>query len=59
MKNKHTLEELKILWESLGDISVDENEEIEQPFLDFEIGTNKYYIWKWFDEQYPLKNFLL
>lgn len=46
-------EELEKLWEMLGDIPVNDNDEIEEEFLEFPAGTHKEEIWKWFDERYP------
>ena len=48
MKN---LNELDILWEQLGEIPVDVDDKIEQQFLNFEIGTDKFDIWHWFEDQ--------
>lgn len=42
---------LSQLWEKLGDIPVNDNEEIEENFLNFPIGTSKFDIWHWFDER--------
>lgn len=47
-----TLEKAKELWEELGDIPVNDQEEIDEPFLDFEIGTDIYEIWHWFEETF-------
>lgn len=48
-----TLEELKELWDELGDIPVNNNDEIEKDFLGYPAGTDKLEIWDWFDEQCP------
>ncbi len=42
------------LWDELGDIPVDENDELETPFLHFEVGTDKFDIWHWFEEEFDL-----
>lgn len=47
-----TLEEVKVLWDELGDIPVNNNNEIEKDFLDFPAGTDKFEIWHWFSEQF-------
>lgn len=39
-------------WQTLGDIPCDENDCIEQEFLHFEVGTNKFTIWQWFESEY-------
>lgn len=45
--------DIKQLWIEFGDIPINNNDEIEQPFMDFEIGTDRFQIWHWFDERYP------
>ena len=46
----------KRLWDELGNIPCDEidDQEIEESFLHFEIGTNKFYIWHWFEKTFDL-----
>lgn len=39
----------KILWDKLGNIPVNEDEEIEEPFEHFEVGTHREEIWSWFE----------
>ena len=43
-----------ILWEKLGDIPINENEEIEVNFLHFKIGTHREKIWHWFENKFKL-----
>ena len=50
---KRTLKELQELWNELSDIPVNENDEIEEDFLDFPSGTDKFDVWHWFDERCP------
>lgn len=38
------------LWEKLGDIPVNVDDEIEINFLGFPAGTLKFDVWHWFDE---------
>lgn len=45
-------EQLKLLWVYFGDVPMNEQEEIEEPFLGFEAGTDRMDIWHWFDEHY-------
>lgn len=45
--------ELKNLWNDFGDIPIDDEEKIEIPFIHFPIGTDRYDIWHWFDEELP------
>lgn len=42
----------KLLWERLGNISIDDNENIDEPFIFFEKGTDRFEIWHWFEEHY-------
>jgi hypothetical protein len=42
------------LWSLLGDIPVSEDDEIEEAFLNFEIGTDKLEIWHWFEDEFDL-----
>lgn len=44
--------ELEKLWELFGDIAVDDNDTIQEKFLNFQEGTNGTEIWQWFDERY-------
>ena len=57
MKSDIGLKALKILWGQLGDMPINEDDEIEQvfhvPHIDFDIGTDKFEIWHWFDEKCP------
>lgn len=45
-------QEIETLWDLLGDIPVDGNDNIEEEFLGFPEGTDKMEIWMWFDENY-------
>lgn len=47
------------LWDVLGDIPVNEDDELEKDFdtntgLIFESGTDKFEIWHWFEEYFNL-----
>ena len=48
--------ELETLWDKLADVPFDNDEEDEmitaENFHYFDIGTPKYYIWNWFDENH-------
>lgn len=52
MEKKYTDNELEKLWCNLSNISINEDEEIEESFLFFDKGTLREDIWKWFDEEY-------
>lgn len=36
-----------------GDIPVNNDDEIEEDFLNFPVGTSKIDVWHWFDERCP------
>ncbi len=42
------------LWAALGDVPIDANEDIEEPFLHFEPGTNRLTIWHWFESHFDV-----
>ena len=42
------------LWNALTDICVDEDDHVEEEFLDFEVGTSKFEIWMWFEDAFHL-----
>lgn len=48
-----TMKELSDLWVQLGDIPVNENDELDEPFLHFPKGTDKMEVWHWFESQNP------
>ncbi len=41
-------------WELLTDIPVNNEDEIEEPFLHFDIGDDKFEIWGWLEEHYDV-----
>ena len=45
---------LSELWDSFGDIPINGDDEIEAPFLDFGIGTDRFEIWHWFKETFDI-----
>lgn len=45
-----TLEEL---WDMFSEVSVNNNDEIEEDFICFSAGTSKFDVWHWFDERCP------
>lgn len=44
--------ELEILWGIFGDVWINDFDEIEEEFLGFPVGTDRFEIWHWFDEHY-------
>jgi len=51
MKN---IEEAKRLWDLLGDVPTNDDNEIDEEFLHFEKGTDVFEIWHWFEEKFDL-----
>ncbi|MCM1102024.1 MAG: hypothetical protein NC398_11640 [Acetatifactor muris] len=49
---KFSDEQLEKLWRILGDIPVNDNDEIMERFIDFPAGTHKEDVWHWFDEKH-------
>lgn len=45
----------KELWSRFGDVPVDDNECLELPFLDFEIGADRMDVWRWFEEHFDIE----
>jgi hypothetical protein len=50
---RHIMEYGKLveLWDILGDIPVNDNQEIEEEFHKFSVGTSVEEIWHWFESQ--------
>ena len=46
---RFTQRELKILWSIFGDVPINDQDEIEEDFLGFTKGTDRFEIWHWFD----------
>jgi hypothetical protein len=46
-----TLTELKLMWTELRNICVNQRDEIETQFYQFEEGTHREIIWHWFDDE--------
>lgn len=40
------------VWEALGEIPVDSQEGIEEPFYEYPVGTDKYEIWADIEEHF-------
>lgn len=52
-KSPRSIAELCGLWESFAEIPVNNNDEIEREFLGFPVGTDRFEVLAWFDEQCP------
>jgi len=44
------MDKIAEMWKEFGNIPVDSNENIDEPFHNWPRGTDKYEIWHWFDE---------
>ena len=40
------------LWEKLGNVPVNDDSDLQEPFLHFPKGTNNETVWKWFEETF-------
>lgn len=47
-------ETCETLWSRLGDVPVNDDGEIEIPYLHFEIGTDREEIWHWFEDTFDV-----
>lgn len=47
------MEELLKLWQQFSEVPVNDDDEIEESFLHFGVGTDRFEVWKWFEEQHP------
>ena len=47
------IHKVRELWEKFGDITVDNDDAIQQPFLFFPVGTDKLEVWEYFDSITP------
>lgn len=56
--NIDSLEVAKSLWSKLGDIPVDDNEDLDEdfvtPFITFKKGTSNTDVWHWFESKFNL-----
>lgn len=50
--HEKNLEQAKIIWEELGDIPVNNDNEIDAPFRGYSIGTDLHEIWADIEEDY-------
>ena len=48
------MERLENLWLKFGDIPVNDDGDILEDFLHFEIGDNRFEVWEWFEGQNEL-----
>lgn len=43
-----------ILWDEFGNVSINENDEIEDNFLHFERFTSRFEVWEWFETTFDV-----
>lgn len=46
-------QELMRLWGLFGDVPINDQDQIEEEFLGFGVGEDRFEIWHWFDERFP------
>ena len=51
-EDRWSKDDLVSLWELLGDIPIDDDDRITEPFMDWPTGSNRFDIWYWFDKRY-------
>lgn len=49
----YSLEDLRRLWKEFEEVPINDDDAIERAFLDFEAGTYRFDILKWFDDKCP------
>jgi len=51
MKN---IEEALKVWEALGNIPINDNDEIEKDFKHFKKGTDRFDVWVWIEDTFDV-----
>lgn len=51
-KDIDKLELAKYHWRRFADVPINDRDEILKPFMDFPIGTDRFEIWHWFEEEF-------
>ena len=49
----YTNEELRGLWLLFSDVSITDEDCIEEEYLGFPAGTNRFDVWRWYDARWP------
>lgn len=52
MKNKTLPSHVTDLWDALGNVPIDEDDQIEIEWCGFGIGTHREEIWSWFESEF-------
>lgn len=50
--------EVNALWLELSNITVDEDDRIESPFYEYNVGEHIHNVWLWFDQFKPVNELL-
>lgn len=45
-----SLKTLQELWDMFSNVPINDEDEIEEDFLNFKAGTSRFEVWHWFDE---------
>lgn len=48
-----SLKTLQELWDMFSNVPINDEDEIEEDFLNFKAGTSRFEVWHWFDERCP------
>lgn len=52
--NQIIIRGIRDYWDQLGDIPINEDEEIEEKYLHFSIGTDRQDIWHWLEDTFNI-----
>ena len=52
-EQEYSIDELRFLWEQFDDIPITDADEIDEEYMGWQVGTNRFNIWHWFDVRWP------
>ena len=52
-QQEYSIDELRFLWEQFDDIPITDADEIDEEYMGWQVGTNRFDIWHWFDVRWP------
>lgn len=52
-QQEYSIDELRFLWEQFEDIPITDADEIDEEYMGWPVGTNRFDIWHWFDVRWP------
>ena len=52
-EQEYSIDELRFLWEQFDDIPINDADEIDEEYMGWPVGTNRFDIWHWFDARWP------